>query len=133
MSTEQNKAIVRKAIDALSRGDMAGFVADAADVVSFTLIGSTPLSGTIQGKQNIEKGLSEILGGRLEGGAIAMTIENLVADGEYVAEQAKGISKTKTGKDYNNTYCRVWRIVDGKVHSLTEYLDTEIVRDALCD
>ena len=24
MSTEQNKAIVRKAIDALSRGDMAG-------------------------------------------------------------------------------------------------------------
>jgi ketosteroid isomerase-like protein len=133
MSTEQNKAIVRKAIDALSRGDMTGFVADAADDVSFTLIGSTPLSGTLQGKQNIEKGLSEILGGRLEGGAIAMTIENLVAEGEYVAEQATGISKTKTGKDYNNTYCRVWRIVDGKVHSLTEYLDTEIVRDALCD
>ena len=133
MSSEQNKAIVRKAIDALSRGDMTGFVADAADDVSFTLIGSTPLSGTLQGKQNIEKGLREILGGRLEGGAIAMTIENLVAEGEYVAEQATGISQTKTGKDYNNTYCRVWRIVDGKVHSLTEYLDTEIVRDALCD
>ena len=133
MSTEQNKAIVRSAIDALGRGDMAAFVADAADDVSFTLIGSTPLSGTIQGKQNIEKGLREILGGRLEGGAIAMTIENLVADGEFVAEQAKGISKTRTGKDYNNTYCRVWRIIDGKVHSLTEYLDTAIVRDALCD
>lgn len=62
-----------------------------------------------------------------------MTIENLVADGEFVAEQAKGVCKRKAGKDYNDTYCRGWRIVDGKVHSLTEYLDTEIVRDALCD
>jgi ketosteroid isomerase-like protein len=100
---------------------------------SFTLIGSTPLSGTIQGKRNIEQGLTSILGQRLENGTIAMTIENLVADGEYVAEQATGVSRTHTGKDYNNTYCRVWRIVDGKIHSLTEYLDTELVRDALCD
>ena len=68
MSNEQNKAIVRKAIDALSRGDMAGFVADAAEDVSFTLIGSTPLSGTMQGKQKIEQGLKHILGERLEGG-----------------------------------------------------------------
>ena len=89
MSSEHNKAVVRKAIDALSRGDMAGFLADAADDVSFTLIGSTPLSGTIRGKNTIEQGLTTILGERLEGGAIAMTIENLIADGEYVAEQAK--------------------------------------------
>jgi ketosteroid isomerase-like protein len=133
MSSEHNKALVRKAIDALSRGDLNGFMADAADNASFTLIGSTPLSGTIQGKRNIEQGLTSILGQRLENGTIAMTIENLVADGEYVAEQATGVSRTHTGKDYNNIYCRVWRIVDGKIHSLTEYLDTELVRDALCD
>ena len=98
MSSEHNKAVVRKAIDALSRGDMAGFLADAADDVSFTLIGSTPLSGTIRGKNTIEQGLTTILGERLEGGAIAMTIENLIADGEYVAEQASGVSRTHTGK-----------------------------------
>ena len=39
-----------------------------------------------------------------------MTIENLIAEGEYIAEQAHGKARTKTGKDYNNTYCRVWRI-----------------------
>jgi ketosteroid isomerase-like protein len=60
MSSEHNKALVRKAIDALSRGDLNGFMADAADDASFTLIGSTPLSGTIQGKRNIEQGLTSI-------------------------------------------------------------------------
>lgn len=133
MSSEDNKAIVRKAIAALSRRDIAGFMADAAADVSFSRIGSTPPSGTIQGKRTIEQGLADILGQRPEGGTIAMTVQNLIADGEYVAERATGVSRTHTGKDYNNISCRVWRIVDGKIHSLTEYLDTELVRDARCD
>ncbi len=130
MSAEQNKEIVRRAIAALSRGDLEGFLADAADSVTFTLIGTTPFSGTIQGKQKVLEGLSGILVPRLEGGTIAMTIDNLIAEGEYVAEQARGRARTKEGKDYNNTYCRIWHIVGGKVQSIVEYLDTELVRKA---
>ena len=60
--------------------------------------------------------------------SIVMTIENLIAEGDYVAEQARGKSRTEDGRDYNNIYCRVWRIVDGKIQSLHEYLDTELAR-----
>lgn len=60
-----------------------------------------------------------------------MTVDNMIAEGEYVAEHAHGKARTKKGKDYNNTYCRVWRIVDGKVRSVVEYLDTELIRDVL--
>ena len=62
-----------------------------------------------------------------------MTIDNLIAEGEYVAEQAQGKARTKSGKDYNNTYCRVYRIVDGKVKSIIEYLDTELLTAAFSD
>jgi ketosteroid isomerase-like protein len=80
------------------------------------------------------KGLRNSLVARLErGGAIAMTIENLIAEGDYVAEQARGKARTKDGKDYNNTYCRVWRITDGKIRAMQEYLDTELVRTCLLD
>lgn len=129
---EQNKAIVRRAIEALSRGDMAGFMADAADDVTLTVMGSG--IPPMQGKQKVLKGLQNALVARLEnGGAIAMTIENLIADGDFVAEQARGVARTKTGKDYNNTYCRVWRIVNGKIQAMQEYLDTELVRSCLLE
>jgi ketosteroid isomerase-like protein len=132
MSTEQNKEVVRRAIAALSKGDMEGFLADAADDVTLTVMGTT--FSPIQGKQKVLKGLQNALVARLEnGGAIAMTIENLIAEGDYVAEQARGKARTKDGKDYNNTYCRVWRITDGKVRSIHEYLDTELVKARLFD
>ena len=133
MSTEQNKEIVRRAMDALGRGDYAGFLADADDDFEFILMGTTPFSGTIKGKQAVEEALHGLLGTKLEGGGLAMTIDNLIAEGEYVAEQARGKARTKSGKDYNNTYCRVYRIVDGKIKSLLEYLDTELLTAAFSD
>lgn len=44
--------------------------------------------------------------------------------------QAHGKATTKAGKPYNNTYCQVYRITDGKVREVTEYLDTELVTSA---
>ena len=130
MSTEQNKEIVRRAMAALGRGDFTGFLADADDDFVFTLTGTTPFSGTIQGKQAVEEALRGLLGTKLEGGGIVMTIDNLIAGGEYVAEQARGKARTKSGKEYNNTYCRVYRIVDAKIKSIIEYLDTELLTAA---
>lgn len=129
---EQNKEIVRRAIAAISRGDLDGFMGDAADDVTLQVMGA--VFPPIHGKPKVLKGLRNVLAARLEnGGAIAMTIENLLADGEYVAEQSHGKARTKDGKDYNNTYCRVWRITNGKIAMMQEYLDTELVRQCLMD
>ena len=131
-TTEQNKEIVRRAIAAISRGDLDGFMGDAADDVTLRVMGA--IFPPIQGKQKVLKGLRNALAARIEnGGAIAMTIENLIAEGDYVAEQSHGKARTKDGKDYNNTYCRVWHITHGKIRAMQEYLDTELVRTCLVD
>ena len=128
---EQNKEIVRRAIAAISRGDLEGFMGDAADDVTLSVMGT--MFPPMQGKQKVLKGLRNVLAARLEnGGAIAMTIENLIAEGDYVAEQSHGKARTKDGKDYN-TYCRMWHITNGKIQAMQEYLDTELVRRCLID
>ena len=129
---EQNKEIVRRAIAAISRGDLEGFMGDAADDVTLSVMGT--MFPPMQGKQKVLKGLRNVLAARLEnGGAIATTIENLIAEGDYVAEQSHGKARTKDGKDYNNTYCRMWHITNGKIKAMQEYLDTELVRRCLID
>ena len=55
----------------------------------------------------------------------------LIAEGEYVVMEARGWIKTKSGKPYNNTYCFVCRIVDGKIKEMTDYIDTEVMTYAL--
>jgi len=129
MSTEQNKETIRRAMSALGRGDFTGFLADFTDDCTFTImgLGASPL----QGKPAVRKFLDDTLGTLLVDGAIAMTIENLIAEGDSVVEQAWGKSQTKTGNPYDNTYCRVWRFTDGKIKSMTEYLDTELARRAI--
>ena len=42
---------------------------------------------------------------QLEGG-LTITPENFIAEGDYVALQAHGDSRTKSGGTYNNTYCQ---------------------------
>jgi ketosteroid isomerase-like protein len=44
--------------------------------------------------------------------------------------EAQGRATAKSGKPYNNTYCIVCRIVDGKI-KMTDYVDTELITSAL--
>lgn len=129
--TDQNKDIVRRSIEGISTGDLEAFLRDAADDVTFKVIGQTSFSGDVSGKKIILKGLKRAVGQGLEGGRIKMTIQNLIAEGNFVAEQTTGEARTVAGEDYNNTYCRVWEIEDGQVQVVTEYLDTELLRDVL--
>ncbi len=58
-------------------------------------------------------------------------LHRIVAEGEFVVIECRGRVTTKTGKPYNNTYCWVCRVVDGKLKELTEYMETELVATAL--
>lgn len=93
------------------------------------VIGSTSISKTYNGKQSV---IEDFLGPFSEAidGHIHITPENFIADGDYVALQGRGESRTKAGVDYNSTYCWVYRFKEGKVISIVESLDTELVREA---
>jgi ketosteroid isomerase-like protein len=129
MGAAENKELIRNMFSELSKGNAKAFLDAMADNVRFTIIGSTKFSGTFIGKQEFVEKVLAPLGAQLEGG-LTITPDNFIAEGEYVALQARGNSRTKSGGTYNNTYCQVFRIVNGRVQEVTEYLDTELVTRA---
>ncbi len=129
MGAAENKQLIQNMFAELSKGNAEAFLGNMADNVRFTIIGTTKYSGTFNGKQELISKLLAPLTSQLEGG-ITITPENFIADGDYVAMQARGKSTTKSGKSYNNTYCQVFHMANGKVQEVTEYLDTELVTSA---
>ena len=126
-----NKQLLRHVYAEISKGNVQPLLDSLADDVEWTIIGSTALSGTSRGKQQvIDKLLKPILA-RLADGPIVFQPERFIAEGEYVVMQAKGRATALSGKPYNNTYCIVCRIVDGKVKELVDYVDTELITSAL--
>jgi ketosteroid isomerase-like protein len=126
MGAAENKQLIETMFAELSRGNGAGYLERLADDVRFTIIGTTKFSSTFNGKQDVVNRLLTPLMAELEGG-MQVIPDHIVAEGDTVVVQAHGIAKTKAGKPYNNTYCQVFRITDGKVKQITEYLDTELV------
>jgi ketosteroid isomerase-like protein len=126
MSAQENKAIVQKFYEAGNAGDMETCFGLLADDIVWTNIGSTSVSGTYRGKPQLMEGLLGPLFAQLKGG-IHMTVERMVAEGDYVVAQTRGAAETLDGVPYENTYCWVIRLRDGQFVELTEYLDTALV------
>jgi len=127
MGAAENKEVVRqmreaKGIDAI--------LATMSDDVRWTLIGTTKFSGILNGKQEIVEKLFKPIFAQLETPG-SNVIDNIIAEGDYVVVQQHGTGRrTKSGKDYNNTYCIVYKVGDGKIKEITEYCDTELVTSA---
>ena len=60
-----------------------------------------------------------------------MVVDDVVADGDWVVGRGRGLCRTTSGSDYTNEYCWWYRIVDGTVVEIIEYLDTELVTTIL--
>jgi ketosteroid isomerase-like protein len=112
--------------DAGNSGDMDTAFGLISDDIQWANIGSTSLSGTFWGKEELFEKLLGPLFGRLEQG-IRMTVHRLVAEGDYVVAQTSGQAMTTDGRPYNNSYCWIIRIADGKFAEVTEFMDTELI------
>ena len=87
-------------------------------------------SGPFLGKTELIDKVIKPLGRRLRGG-ISLTPVTIVGDGDTVVVELTGAAITRSGTRYDNVYCQVLKMADGKVRRLTEYLDTELVTAAL--
>jgi ketosteroid isomerase-like protein len=114
----------------LAKGNSKPFGDAMADDFCWTIIGTTSWSGTYAGKQAV---LSELMRPLFSQFAdqYTNTADRFIAEGDHVVIQCRGRVTTKSGTPYNNTYCYVCRLADGKLRELTEYLDTELVSSVL--
>ena len=121
-----NGKMIADAFAAWEEGDYQPFLAVVSDDVTWTVIGSTPISGTYRSKQAFVAGAVGPLHDRLAG-PIRATVQNVFEDGDHVILQWTGQSASKGGRPYHQVYCWVLRLDDGKVVEATAYLDTELV------
>jgi ketosteroid isomerase-like protein len=130
MST-RHKETLQAVFAELAQGNGRPFVDTMADDFCWTIPGHSTWSGTWQGKQAVRELLFKPLFARFAD-TYTNRAHRFIAEGEHVVVECRGSVMTTSGKRYDNAYCYVCRFgEDGKLHELTEYMDTELAASAL--
>lgn len=127
MNTSENKKLIQEAFAAWANGDSLAFFNLLADNATWTVMGSCPISGTYVGRERLIEDALKPQRAKLAGPPTP-TVINLIAEGDTVVIQWMGNGTSKTGQPYNNSYCYVVQIENGRITRGTAYLDTELVR-----
>jgi ketosteroid isomerase-like protein len=131
MSASENKQLLQGIFAELAKSNARPFVNAMADDFRWTLLGSNKWARAYEGKRAVVDDLFGTLAKHMD--RITTIPDRFIADGDYVAVEAHGANTTKGGLPYNNRYCFVFRIADGKLAEVTEYMDTELVTKVLGD
>jgi ketosteroid isomerase-like protein len=121
-----NRDLLRHVYAQVSRGDAQPLLDALADDIEWTIIDTTPLSGTFVGRQQVIDGLLRPLSARLAG-PVRFAVDRFIAEGDDVVMLARAEATTVSGKPYNNTYCIVATFADGRIRRMTDYVDTELI------
>jgi len=128
MSAAENKQLMQHIFSELSNGNDQPFLDTMHEDMQWRWMGSGQWSRTFAGKQAILNELWSAVKTTLIPPYIAIA-HRYIADGEYVVVEASGMNTTPDGKTYNNKYCWVCRIAEGKLLELNEYMDTQLVTE----
>jgi uncharacterized protein len=111
--TEHNKAILEKANTAIAKGDYEGFLSHCTEDTQWTFVGDRVLQGKEAVRKWMETTYSE---------PPKFTIENLIAEGDFVTALGKISIKDEKGEPSDYLYCDVWRFRDGKMAELKAFV-----------
>lgn len=124
----KNVEIVQGIYAAFGRGDVPAILAVQRADATWVIAGQTPYSGSYRGAAEILQFFQNLVGAAemlafepqqfLDAGATVIVLgrENMIA-------------KT-TGKQVENRWAHVWTMVDGKVSSFEEFLDSGAIERA---
>jgi ketosteroid isomerase-like protein len=124
-----SREIVQQWFDLITKGDAQAAFRLFTDDVVYHLKGTTPVSGVYRGLREIVEDFFTPWRKQIVG-EIGLTLDELVGDGERVVALARGKAKTIYGLPYDNDYAFVFRLRDGKISEVVEYLDTALVETA---
>jgi hypothetical protein len=128
MGIEENKALVREYFRRMQAGEPT--VAEMmAEDVTWWVPQSSELGGTHRGKAAVLALMGK--GVDLYQLPLRVEIEEMVAERDQVAVQLVVEAKTAAGLPYRNDYHFAFRIRDGKLAAVREYVDTKYAQDLL--
>jgi hypothetical protein len=116
--------VLESYLAALTAGDLQAIADSFADDATWWLHGDLPLSGTKRGREAIMEFLINA-GALYQAGTQRFSFGEIAADGDRAVLEWKvsGVASA-TGKAYDNSYCGVFVIRDGRIVAVREYLDS---------
>jgi len=132
MSTIDNKKLMQEIFTGLANRDGTRFTEAMADDFRWINIGANKWSGTFDGKGAVLRDLLGPLRAKLMQRSRTVA-QRFFADGDHVFVEARGDNVTRDGKPYNNEYCFVFCLSEGKIKEVKEYSDTALVEAVLGD
>lgn len=126
--SEQNKQVVVKFLEAMGRSDAAA-AAPCLAPDAFTLAKGF---GKFAGVRHHDVILATIDAFRkLVPSGLSPAIHTITAEGDRVVVEFEGNATLSNGKSYNNQYCMVFTLRDGKIKQANEYFCTKLADEVL--
>ena len=121
--SQNNHAIIERFIDGMSTGSFPDDL--LTDDFSVWIVG---YNQTVD-KESYVRGISALP--RVFPEKLQFTIKSMTAEDDRVVAEFTGDGITLSGKRYQNHYLYLFRIRDGRVCFLAEYMDMDAMRDVL--
>mgnify|MGYP001164854875 CR=1 FL=1 len=123
----ENKKVVHEFFNSVSKGNFEGALGVLDADVVWTIIGDTPVSKTFRGLKDVEENLlAEIFKRTNQEAGLNLEVIETISEGDKVVARVQGTVEAKYGP-YNNTYCHVFTVLNGKIIEDIEYLDTVLI------
>ena len=130
MNAAENKKLVQQVYTDAANRSGTTFYDNLADDACWIVTGQYSWSHRFEGRDAIMNGLMGHFRSLFAERPRTVAF-NLIADGNYVAVEARGDNVTKAGLRYDNQYCMVFRIENGKISEIKEYCDSALVERVL--
>jgi ketosteroid isomerase-like protein len=130
MSAADNRKLVQQIFADSAARSGTTFADNLAEDASWVVTGQYSWSHEFKGRDAIQNGLMGHFRSFFAERPRTLAF-NFIADGDYVAVEARGDNVTKAGLRYDNQYCLVFRIENGKIKQIKEYCDSTLVERVL--
>src|ERR1700761_5033905 len=133
VSTEETRTVVQDYYAALGKGDRARL----KELLAPDAVLIPPPSSTNPRRENADEIINMLCGGSLKdtfdfSKPFHLEIRRMVADGDVaVVQQHLTATAKATGNAYDNQYCWIYEVRDGRIASMEEYADTVVAGRAM--
>jgi ketosteroid isomerase-like protein len=126
------KHVLQRYLDALVAGDIETIRDSFAEDATWAIKADLPIAGPWRGRdQIVDEFLTTVMGERFIAGSHVFTFPTMIADGDTIALEWHVSARTATGEPYENDYCGIFVIRDGRITAVREYLDGRYVAETL--
>lgn len=129
-----SKQVLERYLDALVAGDVGTIRDSFTEDAVWTVHGDLPIAGPWHGRDRIVDDFLGAVGGTLfEPGSQSFEFPTMIAEGDTVALEWRVRARTALGADYDNAYCAIFVVRDGRIAVVREYLDSAYAAAVLFD